>query len=173
MIGNFVAAAGSDADNSYSETLAWTFGLSIFSFGLVKIAIAVILMGIVVRLWFRVDAVKEALVTLHGHSDSPKVVDGPISTPWGKATVTNVPPALAPIHRMARQTWRPMLAMGAVALTTGLVSSLVWADKAPGTEGARQAAAFTQGVEFLGEALLLSGIAFLLGTIRRPPRRRR
>ena len=35
----------------------------------------------------------------------------------------------------------------------------------PGTEGFRQAAAFTQGVEFLGEALLLSGIAFLLGTI--------
>lgn len=47
----------------------------------------------------------------------------------------------------------------------GLVSSWVRASKTPGTEGFRQAAAFTQGIEFLGEAMLLSGIAFLLGTI--------
>jgi hypothetical protein len=52
-----------------------------------------------------------------------------------------------------------------MALAVGLVSSWVWASETPGTESFRRAAAFTQGVEFLGETLLLSGIAFLLGTI--------
>ncbi len=165
VIGNFVAASGIDAANSYQGTLAWTFGLSIFSFGLIKIAIAVILMGIVVRLWFRVDSIKSALTALHGHSNEPSVTSGTIKTNWGKATVTDTPPKLLPIHRLASLMWRPMLAMGAMALTTGLVSSWVWANETPGTESFRQAAAFTQGVEFLGETLLLSGIAFLLGTI--------
>ena len=165
VLGNLVAGAGIDADNTYQQTLAWTFGLSIFSFGVVKIAIATILMGIIVRLWFRVDAIKGALASLHGHHDGPLVTEGVVKTQWGSATVTERAPKLLAIHRMARAMWRPMLAMGAMALTTGLVSSWVWADKTPGTEGFRQAAAFTQGVEFLGETLLLSGIAFLLGTI--------
>lgn len=165
VIGNFVAAGGIDADNSYQETLAWTFGLSIFSFGVVKIAIAVILMGIIVRLWHRVDSIKYALASLHGHSDTHSEIRGDVQTTWGKANITDAPPKLLFIHRMARFMWRPMLAMGAMALTAGLVSSWIWADNTPGTESFRQAAAFTQGVEFLGEALLLSGIAFLLGTI--------
>lgn len=165
VIGNFVAASGIDATNNYQETLAWTFGLSIFSFGVIKIAIAVILMGIVVRLWFRVDSIKSALTKLHGHSNEPTVTRGTIKTTWGKATVTDTPPKPLWIHRLADVMWRPMLVMGAMALTTGLVSSWVWADQTPGTESFRQAAAFTQGVEFLGETLLLSGIAFLLGTI--------
>ena len=164
VVANFVAAAGIDSENSYAQTLAWTFGLSIFSFGVVKIGIAVILMGIIDRLWVRVDAIKGALVALHGNGGSPSP-PGDIKTAWGKATVADAAPKLLPIHRLARAMWRPMLAMGAMALTTGLVSSWVWADKTPGTEGFRQAAAFTQGVEFLGETLLLSGIAFLLGTI--------
>ncbi|MDH4170827.1 MAG: hypothetical protein OEW42_14685 [Acidimicrobiia bacterium] len=166
VIGNFVAGSGIDVDNTYQETLAWTFGLSIFSFGLVKIGIALVLMGIiVVRLWFRVDAIKTSLVSLHGHGGAPGVARGDLKTAWGKATVTDMPPRLLPIHRLARFMWRPMLAMGAMALSTGLVASWVWADKTPGTESFRQAAAFTQGVEFLGETLLLSGIAFLSGTI--------
>jgi len=165
VIGNFVAVDGISATDSYQQTLAWTFGLSIFSFGVIKISIAVILMGIIVRLWHRVDSVKSALSTLHGEPGNTTRVLGDTKTPWGKATVSDTTPKLLPIHRLARKMWLPMLAMGAMALTTGLVSSLVWADKTPGTESFRQAAAFTQGVEFLGEALLLSGIAFLLGTI--------
>jgi len=166
VIANFVAADGIDAQNSYAETLAWTFGLSIFSFGLIKIAIAIILMGIVVRLWHRVDAIKESMAVLHGHSeDGPRVVSGDVDTDWGPATVSEKPPELLPIHKMARLMWKPMLAMGAMALTAGLISSFVWADKEAGSEGAREALAFTQGIEFLGETLLLSGIAFLLGTI--------
>lgn len=165
VAGNFAAAGGIDADNSYAETLAWTFGLSIFSFGLVKIAIGVILMGIVVRLWFRVDSIKSALASLRGPGNGMAAPLGNLKTEWGNATVTATAPKLLLIHRLARLMWRPMLVMGAMALTTGLISSLVWADQTPGTESFRQAAAFTQGVEFLGETLLLSGIAFLLGTI--------
>ena len=45
-------------------------------------------------------------------------------------------PHLLPIHRLARKMWRPALLMGAMALTTGLVSSIVWADQVPGTESA-------------------------------------
>ncbi len=164
VIGNFVAAGNIDTANSYQETLAWTFGLSIFSFGVVKIAIAVILMGIVVRLWLRVEAVQQSLAVLRGHGGAPPT-PGVLQTRWGRATVTATPPKPLIIHRMARLMWRPMLVMGAMALTAGLVGSLVWAGRTPGTEGFRQAAAFTQGTEFLGEALLLSGIAFLLGTI--------
>ncbi len=164
VIGNFVAAANIDATNTYQETLAWTFGLSIFSFGVVKIAIAVILMGIIVRLWFRVDAIRASLAALHGHGGNPPAT-GTLKTSWGIATVSDTPPKLLPIHRMARLMWPPMLAMGAMALTAGLISSWVWAGATPGTEEFRQAAAFTQGVEFLGETLLLSGIAFLLGTV--------
>ena len=170
VIANFVAAAGIDAQNSFAETLAWTFGLSIFSFGVIKIAIAVMLMGIIVRLWYRVDAIKASLRRLHGHTDEAPVpaegrVDGVVDTDFGRATVTTEPPKLLPIHRLARFMWRPSLAMGAMALMTGLISSLVWANETPGTESFRQAAAFTQGVEFLGETFLLAGIAFLLGTI--------
>jgi hypothetical protein len=165
VIGNFAAAGGIDQQNSFAQTLAWTFGLSIFSFGVIKVSIAVILMGIVVRLWFRVDSIKGSLVELHGHADVTPTAGGVIDTDWGPATVTTDPPQLLPIHRLARFMWRPSLAMGVMALTAGLISSLVWANETPGTESFRQAAAFTQGIEFLGETFLLSGIAFLLGTI--------
>ncbi len=165
VIGNFVAAAGIDEQNSFRETLAWTFGLSIFSFGMMKFAIAIILVGIIVRIWFRVDSLGESLMSLHGHSTEDPTPIGPLKTEWGPATVTEGPPKLLFIHTMARTMWRPMLAMGVMGLAAGLISSFVWAGKTPGTEGFRQAAAFTQGVEFLGEAFMLSGIAFLLGAI--------
>ncbi len=158
-------APGVNATTGYKETLAWTFGLSIFSFGVVKIAIAITLMGIIVRLWGRADAIKDALVLLHGHSDEPSIARGTIKTQWGPANVTDAPPKPLFIHRMALFMWRPMLAMGFMALAAGLISSFVWADQVPGTESFRQAAAFTQGIEFMGEAFLLSGIAFLLGSI--------
>jgi hypothetical protein len=165
FIANLVAAGGIDEANSYQETLAWSFGLTILSFGTLKIGIAVILMGIVVRLWFRVDSVKDALLVLHGHNDAPPPAVGPVTTPYGKAQVTATPPKLLPIHRMARKMWAPMLMMGGMALVAGFLVSLVWANETPGTENFSQAGAWTQGLQFLGEGMLLSGIAFLLGTI--------
>jgi len=164
--GTFAAANGIDAQNSFAETRAWAFGLTIFSFGTIKIGIAIILIGILVRLWFRVDAVRDALSALHGHSDdAPPVVLGEIDTEWGKANVTTKPPKALLIHSMARALWLPMLFMGAMALAAGLVISLVWANNTVGTEEFRQAAALSQGIIFFGETLLLSGIAFLLGAI--------
>lgn len=165
FIGNVTAAAGIDEQNGFRETLAWTFGVSIFSFGVMKMAIAIILMGIIVRIWFRVDSLGESLMSLRGHSTDEPTPVGPVKTEWGPAICTERPPKLLFIHTMARTMWLPMLAMGAMGLMTGLISSFVWAGKTPGTEGFRQAAAFTQGVEFLGETFMLSGIAFLLGTI--------
>ncbi len=165
FVADLVAAAGVNQANSYQETLAWSFGLTILSFGTIKIAIAIVLMGIVVRLWFRVDAIKDALRSLHGHSDDPPPAVGSVDTPYGRAEVTVSAPKLLPVHRMARRMWQPMLAMGAMALVAGFVLSLVWAAETPGTESFRQAGAWTQGLQFLGEGMLLSGIAFLLGTI--------
>jgi len=166
-VGNFVAASGIGVGDGYQETLAWTFGLSIFAFGFIKLAIAVILVGVIVRLWFRVDSIKEGLTRLRPDTDHPAktTVPSEIDTEWGAATVTKTPPGPLPIHRLARTMWKPSLLMGAMALFAGFVASFVWADQSVGTESARQAAAFTQGTEFLGETLLLTGIAFLLGTI--------
>ena len=45
-------------------------------------------------------------------------------------------------------------------MTIGLFVSFAWADT-----GSVSSAAWTQGLQFLGEGLLLSGISFLLGTI--------
>jgi hypothetical protein len=65
---------------------------------------------------------------------------------------------------MARTMWFPMLAMGYMLVVVGFVLSLVWAGKVD--DGTQQAAqAWTQGVQFLGEGLLLAGISFLLGSI--------
>ena len=61
---------------------------------------------------------------------------------------------------MAKKMFGPMLVMGAMAVVIGLIISFAWADT-----GSVTAAAWTQGLQFLGEGLLLSGISFLLGTI--------
>jgi hypothetical protein len=59
-----------------------------------------------------------------------------------------------------------MLAMGAMAVGAGFVLSLFWAgDVADRPSSAIDLAAWTQGLQFLGEAFLLGAISFLLGTI--------
>jgi hypothetical protein len=67
---------------------------------------------------------------------------------------------------MARFMWLPSLAMGAMLVPAGFITSLFQAGEArsdPST--AADLGAWTQGLQFLGEAFLLSGIAFILGTI--------
>ena len=55
--------------------------------------------------------------------------------------------------------------MGAMVLVTGLIVGLAAAAADPGSTAFRSLDAWWQGTLFLAEGLLLSGIAFLLGTI--------
>ena len=62
---------------------------------------------------------------------------------------------------MAKRMWAPMLIMGYMAVIVGLLTSFAWADDPSSVA----LASWTQGLQFLGEGLLLGGISFLLGTI--------
>lgn len=163
LIANFAAAGAADA-----ATLAWSFGLTTTAFAITKLGIAVILVGILVRLWIRIDGVKAALPALKADIQ-PAVANaalarGGVVTKHGRATVTVDEPRPLLIHRMAQALWAPMLVMGAMAVITGLVVSFVWSSAAAsGTP--TTTAAWTQGLQFLGEGMLLGGISFLLGSI--------
>jgi hypothetical protein len=157
----FIASLVAVGDESVrAATLPWSFGLTTLGFGTVKLAIGVILWGILMKLWLRVDSIKEILPKLV-HVD-PNVNKAPseITTRYGRATVTPTPPAELGIHRMAKTMWRPMLAMGILAVAIGFFISLAWSDT-----GSLVASAWTQGLQFLGEGMLLAGVSFLLGTI--------
>jgi len=159
-------AAGSTTDLTDRATLlGWSFGVATTGFAMVKIGIATILAGILVQLWRRVEVTREVLPSL-----APAVTaDGPVGTvdtPYGPATVDAKAPAPLLIHRMARAMWAPMLVMGAMGVVVGLVLSFVQVDSiGSDPELVRQLSAWVPGLQFLGEALLLSGISFLLGTI--------
>lgn len=58
-------AAGRHVEES-GEILAWSFGLTTTAFGTVKFAIAAILIGILVRIRYRWDSVKETLPRYQG-----------------------------------------------------------------------------------------------------------
>ncbi len=164
-IGNFAAAADvGDGTDSTAEALRWTFGLTVGGFGTVKLGIAIILVGILVRLWLRVTAVKETLPLLKATHDGPADQTGTYDTQWGNAIATTSAPGPLPVHKMAKTMWFPMLAMGLMALMVGLVLALVSSgENNPGS--AASLFAWAQGTMFLGEAMLLGGIAFLLGSI--------
>lgn len=147
-------------------TLAWTFATTITGFGLAKVGIGVTLVGIILRLWHRANAVAATLPVLgRSASAAPAEPLGDLTTAQGQAVVTDEPPKPLSIHRMASVLWLPMLVMGAMALMIGLILGVVTADAQAGSEVFRRLSAWTQGTLFLGEGLLLSGISFLLGTI--------
>jgi hypothetical protein len=157
----FVASLVAVGDESVrASTLPWTFGLTTLGFGTVKLAIGIILWGILMKLWLRIDAIGEALPGLVDIDRTAGIEPGTIITPYGKATVEATPPSELGIHRMAKTMWRPMLAMGIMAVAIGFLVSLAWVES-----GGIVAAAWTQGLQFLGEGMLLTGISFLLGTI--------
>ncbi|MGF1616879.1 MAG: hypothetical protein ACFCU2_03610 [Acidimicrobiia bacterium] len=83
LIANLVAAGQvSDGESgTVEETLAWSFGLNTAAFGTIKLAIATVLIGILVRLWQRAESVKRSLPELKAAAD-PKVSAGPIATPF-------------------------------------------------------------------------------------------
>lgn len=164
FIGNLVAANTTD-ESTVAQILAWTFGLTTLGFGFVKFGIAVVLIGILIRLWLRVDSVQESLPALRAPAGAPVPAGRTIRTEYGTAETTTTEPKSLFIHRMARAMWAPMLAMGAMAVVIGFITSLVWANQAGSGESAVAIAAWTQGLQFLGEGMLLSGISFLLGSI--------
>lgn len=167
MLVVIAAIANGAAANSATETgatFAWTFGLTTLGFGTIKLGIGFVLVAILVRIWHRAAAVGDACARLRPEGIEPPKPRGTVPTEFGECTETERAPGLLPIHRMARTMWFPMLAMGYMLVMVGFVLSLVWAGKV--TDGTQQAAqAWTQGVQFLGEGMLLSGISFLLGSI--------
>jgi hypothetical protein len=162
LIANLVAAglAGDGETDLADQTLAWSFGLNTAAFATIKLGIAIVLIGILVCLWLRVESVKHSLPGLKGQAQT-RVEVGSITTPYGPGTSgTDIPRPLA-IHSMSKRMWVPMLAMGYMAVLAGLVLSFLWA----GDPASVALASWTQGLQFLGEGLLLAGISFLLGTI--------
>ena len=162
LIANLVAAGlvGDGETDRADQTLAWSFGLNTAAFGTIKLGIAIVLIGILVRLWLRVESVKDSLPHLKAPAE-PTVEAGSITTPFGPATSSRDIPKPLPIHTMAKRMWGPMLAMGYMAVLAGLVVSFLWA----GDPASVAPASWAQGLQFLGEGLLLAGISFLLGTI--------
>ena len=144
--------------DSAATTLPWSFGLTTTAFGTIKVAIAVVLWGIVMKLWVRADSIGTTLAKVS--PQEPGSASGDYDSPFRAATSGDSVPDDLPIHKMAKKMFGPMLVMGAIAVTIGLFVSFAWADT-----GSVSSAAWTQGLQFLDEDLLLSGISFLLGTI--------
>ncbi len=159
FFGNLVAVGQSGADQA--STLAWTFGVTTTGFALTKTAIAVVLWGIILKLWLRADSIKYSLPKLVGTPGADSTPLGVVDTPFGKVAVADEAPGPLPIHKMAKKLFRPMVVMGLMTVVIGLIVSFVAAGTAPNIS----ALAWMQGLQFLGEGMLLSGIAFMLGTI--------
>lgn len=164
LIANLVVA--DDPSAGRASTLAWSFGLNFTAFTVLKLGIAVTLMGIIVRLWMRVDSVKAALLDLKAPAEpeaEPKY--GAIDTPFGKGRATQIAPGALPPHLMARLMWAPMVAMGPMLVASGLALSIVQAHRTGSPHTFQTLGAWVPGLQFLGEGFILTGIAFLLGTI--------
>jgi hypothetical protein len=170
-LGLMAVLAASIADftavhNLRQDTLAWTFGLNFLGFNVIKVGIAVLLMGIIVRLWMRVDSVKAALVDLKADpGGEPTGLSGEIDTAYGRAEVTSHAPQPLWIHKLAEYMWTPLVARGPMVVAGGLALSLVQANKTVGTGTFTHLSAASAAAAFLGEALMLAGISFVIGTI--------
>lgn len=161
LIANVVAGNLVADGQSASSILPWSFGVTTLAFGTIKLGIAAVLVGILVRLYMRIDAVKEALPKLLAGVDGDRrTPNGTYQSPQGRAIATTDPPRQLPIHTLAQRMWGPMLVTGAMALLGGLFVSFNW-----NATGTTTALAWTQGLQFLGEGFLLTGISFLLGSI--------
>ncbi len=159
-------SGGASADRIASLT-ALSFGLAVAALGTGKTGIALVLWGIVQRIWVRVGSIKTALPALVPQSPTGRPgALGPIRTAQGLAIVTVATPAPRLIDRMAQTLWPPMLLMGVMAVYAGLVLAYVGSGaQATDPALARSLRAWTQGTQFLGEGFLLSAISFFLGTI--------
>ena len=167
FISSIALAASDSSVITTAEQGAWIFGVATAALGTIKTGIALILWGIVKRIWFRVESIKAALPDLIPQDRvAGDVTDGPISTPYGAGTITKSAPGPMLIHRMAIKLWAPMLLMGVMLVMVGLILSILEATAADNNQDTFQALrALAPGIEFFGEALLLAGISFLLASI--------
>jgi hypothetical protein len=164
LIGNIVA--GNESGVDAARIGAWTFGLTTAGFSVLKTGIALTLIGILARLWFRVDSLKQALPALKPASNAPVAWASATMTSFGKALVSNGEPKPLLIHRMAKRLWPPMLVMGVMAVFAGFIVSMAQTGEVRSDpQFATELSAWVQGLQFLGEGLILAGISFLLGTI--------
>lgn len=152
-----LSAAGDEAIRS--TVLPWSFGLTTTGLAVVKSAIVVILWGILMKIWMRVDAMKAALTRIVDVDQSATFADGEYESAYGRAVVGHTEPGELPIHKMAKRMWAPMAVMGLMAVVIGLFTSFAWAG------GGIVSSSWTQGLQFLGEGMLLASISFVLGTI--------
>ena len=173
MIGMVVAGLGIYAaslvgsagdEETLGQVLAIAFGFNTTALVMLKTAIAVILVGILVRIWIRVESVKTSLAVLKPDAEVASFKTGDVDTEFGPATVSTKTPARMQLHKMANTMWGPMLLMGVMSVVAGLVVSWVWAANV-GTDTGLDARAWTQGLQFLGEGFVLSSISFLLASI--------
>jgi hypothetical protein len=116
-------------------------------------------------LWWRIESIKTSLPALQAQGGG---ATAPKTSPYGDFTVSDKEPAEMKIHKMAKTMWAPMLAMGYMLVIVGLVAAIIGAVNI-GTDPrtAIGASAWAQGLQFLGEAFVLSGISFLLASILR------
>jgi hypothetical protein len=159
---SLVGTAGEE--ETLGQVLAVAFGLNTTALVMLKAGIAIILVGILVRIWIRVDSVKASLAVLKPDVEVGSYKTGDAETLSGPATVSAEAPERFPIHKMANTMWAPMLLMGVMFVVSGLFVSWIWAANV-GTGTGLDAAAWTQGLQFLGEGFVLASISFLLASI--------
>ena len=97
-----------------------------------------------------------------------------ISTPFGQVSQVTTGPGQTMVHTVANWMWLPMIVMGVMAIATavglGIAQAQVSSDLGEQFTALRKAnfetlGPLAGGFTFLGLALILSGIAFLLATI--------
>ena len=164
---SLIADDGS-GDTTVLSLTAWTFGVATAGIGAVKLGIALILWGVVRQLWIRVESTKVGLAKLVPDTEGKgDVASVSADNPYVKISVTEKPVPPYALHRMAYAMWSPMLVMGVMVVLAGLVFSII--EAVAGADGDTADfltfSALAQGTEFLGEAFLLAGISFLLGSI--------
>ena len=135
------------------------------SFGTIKLGISIVLMGVLIRAWMRVDSIKAGLANLKGPGGGA-TLSGEFDSPQGKAIAGTTAPGTLMIHKIAPKLWAPMLVLGVMGLMAGVVLGFIQAGTED-TEDFLTIAAWTQGLMFLAEGFMLAAITFLLASILR------
>ncbi|RDI74025.1 hypothetical protein Gocc_2122 [Gaiella occulta] len=151
LIADLTVAAGSGSGRA--QTLAWSFGLTTAGLVMLKTALALTLVGILLRITDRIEAVKASLPAL-----APAAAQAPAGAPdadtvFGRATRTAAPLGPLPIHTMARRMWGPMVLVGPMLVLAGLVLSIIQA----GTDGAADFADLGASIIHLVVAATVNG----------------